>query len=63
MNESICKRCGHRDVCYRYREMNTGKKTLVEFFSTEATCPDYYSLETVETNMYEIVERYDDCTV
>ena len=63
MNEEICSRCSHREVCYKYICIQSGKKFYDDYFEKDALCTDYSGCESVETNMFDVVEKYDDCVV
>ena len=63
VNKQVCGVCSHKDVCFIYKEINEGKKWYQEFFGDGVSCPYFKNSIKVETNIYDKVERYEDCTV
>lgn len=72
MNKNICEQCNHKSVCYKYKEICSGDKTFDDFFG-ELLCKDLLIITsddcgnteewTVDANIYDISELYEDCTV
>jgi len=73
MSKELCEQCCHCGVCYKYEAVIAGKKTYADFFGDNCLCLDLLILTTmddgkteeftVDTNIYDIIDRYDDCTV
>lgn len=63
MNKKICQHCSHKDVCYMYKDIEEGRKWYSDYFGEDVLCPYLYNRTTVMTNMFNVVERHEDCTV
>lgn len=63
MNEKVCQHCSHKDVCYMYKDIEEGRKWYSDYFGEDVLCPYLYNRMTVMTNMFNVVERHEDCTV
>lgn len=63
MTNKICQQCGHKDICYMYKDIEEGWKLYADYFGEDVLCPYLYNRTTVMTNIFDVVERYSDCTV
>lgn len=63
MNKKVCRQCSHVDVCYMYKDIEEGRKWYEEYFGDDTICPYLYNRTIVMTNMFDVVERHEDCTV
>jgi len=73
MNKQLCEQCCHKGICYKYKNILNGSKTYPDYFDDNVICTNLLILArnnddetekfTVDTNIYDIVEVIEDCTV
>lgn len=63
MNSEVCRNCHHREICYKLKNISEGKKEYADYFGREIMCPDLQEIFLVDPNIYDKIERYEDCTV